>query len=120
MGCRCYGPKKALRTMEQTDPEAFSLYSKALNSMNRDALSAWIACLQPGIWTTIASLDKRTHGFPGSRVYLKTPNAPGQRAFSRRAASFFLEIRQYSCEKMSCAVRKFLAAGHIESWKNTP
>lgn len=35
--------------MEQTDPEAFSLYSKALNSMNRDALSAWIACLQPGI-----------------------------------------------------------------------
>ena len=38
-----------LRTMEQTDPEAFSLYSKALNSMNRDALSAWIACLQPGI-----------------------------------------------------------------------
>ena len=35
--------------MEQTDPEAFSLYSKALNSMNRDVLSAWIACLQPGI-----------------------------------------------------------------------
>ena len=70
--------------------------------------------------TTIASLDKRTHGFPGSRVYLKTPNAPGQRAFSRRAASFFLEIRQYSCEKMSCAVRKFLAAGHIESFQIHP
>ena len=48
-GLPYYGPKKALRTMEQTDPEAFSLYSKALNSMNRDALSAWIACLQPGI-----------------------------------------------------------------------
>ena len=57
---------------------------------------------------------------PTPRVYLKTPNAPGQRAFLRCAASFFLEIRQYSCEKMSCAVRKFLAAGHIESWKNTP
>ena len=37
------------------------------------------------------------------RVYLKTPNAPGQRAFLRCAASFFLEIRQYSCGKMSCA-----------------
>ena len=36
---------------------------------------------------------------PGPRVYLKTPNAPGQRAFLRCAASFFLEIRQYSCEK---------------------
>ncbi|MFQ9062530.1 MAG: hypothetical protein ACLR5X_13770 [Oscillospiraceae bacterium] len=34
-----------------------------------------------------------------ARMYLKTPNAPGQRAFLRCAASFFLEIRQYSCEK---------------------
>ena len=38
---------------------------------------------------------------PAPRVYLKPPNAPGQRAFSRCAASVFLEIRQYSCEKMS-------------------
>ena len=37
------------------------------------------------------------------RVYLKTPNAPGQRVFSRCAAPFFLEIRQYSWGKMSCA-----------------
>ena len=51
---------------------------------------------------------------------LPTPDAPGLRVFSRRAASFFLEIRQDSCEKMSCAARKFLAAGHIGSWKNTP
>ena len=51
---------------------------------------------------------------------MKTPNAPGQRAFLRCAASFFLEIRQYSCEKMSCAARKFLAAGHIMRWQNTP
>ena len=28
-----------------------------------------------------------------ARVYLKTPNAPGQRVFSRCAAPFFLEIR---------------------------
>ena len=54
------------------------------------------------------------------RVYLKTPDAPGQRAFSRRAASFFLEIRQYSCEKMSCAAQKFLAAGHIGSFQIHP
>ena len=34
-----------------------------------------------------------------SRVYLKTPNVPGQWVFLRCAASFFLEIRQYSCGK---------------------
>ena len=51
---------------------------------------------------------------------LSTPNAPGQRAFSRCAASFFLAIRQDSCEKMSCAVRKFLAAGHIASFQIHP
>ena len=51
---------------------------------------------------------------------LPTPNAPGQRVFSRCAAPFFLEIRQYSCEKISCSTQKFLADGHIGSWKNTP
>src|SRR5574344_2016285 len=51
------------------------------------------------------------------RAYPKTVNAPGRRAFSRCAASFFLEIRQYSCEKMSCSARKFLAAGHIASFQ---
>ena len=56
----------------------------------------------------------------GLRVYLKTPNAPGQRAFLRCAASFFLEIRQYSCEKMSCATQKSLAAGHIMSFQIHP
>ena len=54
------------------------------------------------------------------RVYLKTPNAPGQRAFLRCAASFFLEIRQYSCKKMSCATQKSLAAGHIMSFQIHP
>ena len=53
-------------------------------------------------------------------MYLKTPNAPGQRAFLRCAASFFLEIRQYSCEKMSCATQKSLAAGHIMSFQIHP
>ena len=63
----------------------------------------------------------RTHRFCGNlRVYLKTPNAPGQRAFLRCAASFFLEIRQYSCEKMSCATQKSLAAGHIMSFQIHP
>ncbi|MEF2909021.1 MAG: hypothetical protein U0O42_07285, partial [Oscillospiraceae bacterium] len=36
------------------------------------------------------------------------------------AASFFLEIRQYSCEKMSCATQKSLAAGHIMSFQIHP
>ena len=55
-----------------------------------------------------------------ARVYLKTPNAPGQRVFSRCTAPFFLEIRQYSCEKMSCSTQKFLAAGHIGSFQIHP
>ena len=38
----------------------------------------------------------------------------------RCAASFFLEIRQYSCEKMSCSPRKSLAAGHISSFQIHP
>ena len=54
------------------------------------------------------------------RVYLKAPNAPGQRIFSRCAAPFFLEIRQYSCEKMSCSAQKFLAAGHIGNFQIHP
>ena len=37
---------------------------------------------------------------------LPTPTAPGQRVFSRCAAPFFLEIRQYSCEKTSCSAQK--------------
>ena len=60
------------------------------------------------------------NNFLQSRVYLKTPNTPGQRVFSRCAAPFFLEIRQYSCGKMSCSAPKFLAAGHIESFQIHP
>ena len=51
---------------------------------------------------------------------LPTPNAPGRRGFLRCAASFFLEIRQYSCGKMSCSAREFLAAGHIFSFQIHP
>ena len=65
-------------------------------------------------------MERRLKHWDLPRVYLKTVNAPGQRAFSRCAASFFLEIRQYSCEKMSCSARKFLAAGHITSFQIHP
>ena len=51
---------------------------------------------------------------------LPTPNAPGQRVFLRCAASFFLAIRQDSCEKMSCSTQKSLAAGHIMSFQIHP
>ena len=51
---------------------------------------------------------------------MKTPNAPEQRVFLRCAASFFLEIRQYSREKMSCSTQKSLAAGHIMSFQIHP
>ncbi len=54
------------------------------------------------------------------REYLKTANPPGQRTFLCCTAPFFLEIRQYSCGKMSCSARKSLAAGHIFSFQIHP
>ena len=45
-GMYYYGPKKTLRSMEQTDAEAFQIYSKALKELNRDYLSTWITHLK--------------------------------------------------------------------------
>ena len=77
------------------------------------------SCEFAGDFIKISASCGRTES-SAPRVYLKTPNAPGQRAFLRCAASFFLEIRQYSCEKMSCATQKSLAAGHIMSFQIHP
>ncbi len=41
-----YGPKKALRFLAKTDPEAFRIYSDALRELDRDDLSEWIGCLE--------------------------------------------------------------------------
>ena len=43
-----------------------------------------------------------------------------QRVFPHCAASFFLEIRKYSCGKMSCPARKSLAAGHAVGFQMHP
>ena len=51
---------------------------------------------------------------------LPTPNAPGERGFSHCTAAFSLEMRQDSCEKMSCAAQKSLAAGHFASFQIHP
>ena len=45
-GMRFFGPKKALRFMEETDREAFRIYSSALREFNRERLSEWIAYLK--------------------------------------------------------------------------
>lgn len=45
-GLHYYGPKKALRRMEQTDEEAFRIYSKALTVLERRSLSEWISHLK--------------------------------------------------------------------------
>lgn len=45
-GLYYYGPKKALRRMEQTDHEAFQIYSNALMSFERERLSDWISYLK--------------------------------------------------------------------------
>lgn len=45
-GLHYYGSKKALRFLEQTDPEAFRIYTKALREFKREYLSAWISHLK--------------------------------------------------------------------------
>ncbi len=45
-GLNYFGPKKALRLMERTDPESFRIYSGALRELNRERLSEWIARLK--------------------------------------------------------------------------
>ena len=41
-----YGPKKALRAMEQSDPEAFRIYERALREPDRERLAEWIGYLK--------------------------------------------------------------------------
>lgn len=43
---RYFGPKKALRLMEQEDKEAFQIYSKALKLFDREHLSEWVSYLK--------------------------------------------------------------------------
>ena len=45
-GIHYYGPKKALRFMEESDSEAFHIYSKALLEFNQEGLSDWINYLK--------------------------------------------------------------------------
>lgn len=40
------GPKKALRWLAEAHPAVYAAYTRALAELNRDALSAWIECLE--------------------------------------------------------------------------
>ena len=40
------GPKKALRWLEADHPQVYAVYQRALASFTRDALQAWIDCLE--------------------------------------------------------------------------
>lgn len=40
------GPKKALKWMEETHPEAFAYYKKSLQSFSIDSLKDWIVCVK--------------------------------------------------------------------------
>lgn len=40
------GPKKTLKWMEETHPEAFDCYRRALSNFHMEDLEAWIACLK--------------------------------------------------------------------------
>ena len=46
IGSRYYGPKKSLRSMGQTDDEAFRIYAKALKKFDSESLSEWISYLK--------------------------------------------------------------------------
>lgn len=41
-----FGPKKTLRSMEQKDPQAFAVYSRALSAMDRESLVNWVNYLK--------------------------------------------------------------------------
>ena len=41
-----WGPKKALKWMAETHPEAFAYYKKSLQSFSIDSLEDWIVCLK--------------------------------------------------------------------------
>lgn len=45
-GLHYFGPKKALRFMEQTDAASFQIYTKALCEFKRECLSEWISHLK--------------------------------------------------------------------------
>ena len=45
-GLYYFGPKKALRLMQQTDEEAFQKYAKALKVFERKPLSEWVSYLK--------------------------------------------------------------------------
>ncbi len=45
-GLAYHGPKKALRTIAQTDETAYQIYSRALKEFNREYLSEWITYLK--------------------------------------------------------------------------
>ena len=46
IGVRYFGPKKALRRMEQTDAAAFRRYTEALKAFRRESLLEWISYLR--------------------------------------------------------------------------
>lgn len=41
-----FGPKKTLRSMEQNDPQAFEIYSRAISGMDRESLVNWVNYLK--------------------------------------------------------------------------
>ena len=46
IGQHYYGPKKALRHMEHSDPVGYTLYTKALMQLDHDSLSEWVSYMK--------------------------------------------------------------------------
>ncbi len=79
---------------------SISAWRKTLKNASADELEMLYLCLSNGLLSVV--LD-------------------GYDRFDQQSViRFFLEIRQYSCEKMSCATQKSLAAGHIMSFQIHP
>lgn len=56
---RYYGPKKALRSMAQSDAESFNVYSLALKEMKWEYLSEWIETLKKMLANKLELIEKK-------------------------------------------------------------
>ena len=55
-----FGPKKALRRMEQEDTESFQIYKKALSELIPENLTQWVGCLRQQYQNRFGALPEAT------------------------------------------------------------
>ena len=113
---------------------SISAWRKTLKNASADELEMLYLCLSNGLLSVVLDgydrFDQQSvirfveqmyrQAIAPFMVYLKTPNAPGQRAFCGAPRHFSLKYVSIPAKKMSCATQKSLAAGHIMSFQIHP